>query len=308
MHLARVGIVVLALGLSSAFAVENNPMKEAAAHFQRGVQLYNEADYRGALVEFKRANALAPNVQVVYNIAQTYYQLQDYANALTSFESYLGQAPPGAPHRSEAESTLATLRTRVARLTITTKPEGVEVTVDDEPVGTTPLGKPVIVSLGRRKVVATRPGFQPATRYVEVAAGDQTNVDLALIETAPAQAPIAVEKPIERKGVNKAAVATVWVLTGLLAAGWLATGALALSASNDLTTARDAFPTTRATLDDKANNASNLALVSDVFAGLTAAAAVTAIVVTAIQVKHADEPITLRLQPGLGSFFVHGSF
>jgi len=57
-------------------------VREAGKHFQRGVTLYNETDYRAALVEFRRAYDLAPNAAVLYNIGETEYQLRDYASAL----------------------------------------------------------------------------------------------------------------------------------------------------------------------------------------------------------------------------------
>jgi uncharacterized membrane protein len=45
--------------------------RDAGKHFQRGVSLYGEADYRAALIEFKRAYALAPNAAVLYHVGQT---------------------------------------------------------------------------------------------------------------------------------------------------------------------------------------------------------------------------------------------
>src|SRR3954469_14619078 len=99
-------------GISSvAYADPQQPgtsLKEAGKHFQRGVALYNEADYRAALVEFRRAYDIAPNAAVLYNIGQTYYQLQNYAAALTTLQHYLGEAGPTAPHRHEVEQTLDT--------------------------------------------------------------------------------------------------------------------------------------------------------------------------------------------------------
>src|SRR4051812_31637230 len=91
-----VRVLVLALQLTavvsivsvapSAHAQETAAQKEAGTHFQRAVQLYSEADYRAALVEFKRAYELAPHVTVLYNLGQTHYQLQNYAEALNTFE------------------------------------------------------------------------------------------------------------------------------------------------------------------------------------------------------------------------------
>src|SRR5438876_6791259 len=72
-------------------------MDEAAAHFRRGVDLFKEADFRGALIEFRRANQLAPSFRVLYNIGQCYLELQDYGGALRSFQAYLSEGGKGIP-------------------------------------------------------------------------------------------------------------------------------------------------------------------------------------------------------------------
>src|SRR5262249_30048128 len=124
-------------------AAQNSAQKEAGSHFQRGVVLYNEADYRGALVEFKRAYEVSPAVAVLYNIGQTSFQLQDYANALHMFERYLAEG--GGPHKAEVEGSVATLRTRVGKIDVTTTAQGCDIAIDDEPVGKSPLPKPVLM-------------------------------------------------------------------------------------------------------------------------------------------------------------------
>src|SRR5271163_3770938 len=82
---------ILALALVSAplpSAAQGNgapsgadAVAQARQHFTRGVRLYEEDDFRTALIEFNRAYEIAPNWQVLYNIGQAYYQLRDYANA-----------------------------------------------------------------------------------------------------------------------------------------------------------------------------------------------------------------------------------
>ena len=71
------------------------PVDDAASHFRHGVSLYKDADYEGALVEFRRAQDVSPNFRVLYNIGQCLYQLQRYAEALHAFEDYLTQGGGG---------------------------------------------------------------------------------------------------------------------------------------------------------------------------------------------------------------------
>src|SRR5580704_5653549 len=96
-------ILLVALGAIVATRADadppDSPTKQAADHFDRGVAMYGEADYRAALVEFKKAYEIAPNAAVLYNLGQTYYQLQNYAEALSAFEQYI--ALGGGHHRDQ---------------------------------------------------------------------------------------------------------------------------------------------------------------------------------------------------------------
>ena len=58
---------------TSASQDADDPVRRAQGHFQRGVELYGERNYDGALAEFSRAHELSPNYRVLYNLAQTYF-------------------------------------------------------------------------------------------------------------------------------------------------------------------------------------------------------------------------------------------
>lgn len=278
-------------GLSSvALADAPSPaaVADAGRHFQRGVTMYNEADYRAALVEFRRAYEIAPNPAVLYNIGQTYYQLQNYAAALVALGRYLTEAGNGASHRREVEQTIDILQTRVGKVSITTSQRDCEVTVDDELVGKTPLGDPVLVSIGRRKITAVHNGRVIDTRYVDVAAGDTVNVTLSGAAAASGK-PVAPEAP-ETGG---SALLTVgWIGTAALGAGALVFGGLALKASSDLRDARNQAPSgpadtmTRAkSLSDKSSRVSNFAHIAD---ALAVAALITGGLTLRLQLSHSE--------------------
>jgi PEGA domain len=252
----------------------SSPMKEAGKHFQRGVSLYNEADYRAALVEFKRAYEIAPNAAVLYNIGQTHYQLQNYASALSTLDRYLTEAGAGAPHRPEVEQTLETLKARVGKVEVTTNLPDCEITIDDELVGKTPLAQPVLVSIGRRKVTAMHDGRPPETRFVEVAAGDTVKMALNLTEpdrggqpAGPTSVPSTA--PPGPSGLSQTLLTAGWITTGVLGAGAITMGILALSASSDLKNAHNTYPTTHDDLSKKASRVSTFSAVADV-AGVAA--------------------------------------
>jgi hypothetical protein len=234
------------LRTSTAWGAQRNEeaVREAGKHFQRGVTLYGETDYRSALVEFKRAYELAPNAAVLYNVGETEYQLRDYASALTTFERYLLDAGPGDGHRAEVEANVRELKSRVGRLTITTVPRGADVTVDERVLGKN-FDNPVTVGVGHLKVTASMPGRATVTQYIDLAAEDDVSVLLQL--------PIAVPKSAESAPAGVALTDTPpapsrrsslriagWVGTGLLAAGAGVMGVLAIQKGSDLRSERNA--------------------------------------------------------------------
>jgi tetratricopeptide (TPR) repeat protein len=252
---------------------------EAGNHFRRGVQLYGEADYAGSLVEFKRAYALVPSSAALYNAGEAQYQLQDYAGALRTFLRFLNEYGPTERHGADVESSVEVLRGRVGHIGVITVPAGAEVSVDDQPAGKTPLDQRLLVSVGHRKVTAMLPGHAPATRFVDVAAGDDVSVTLDLLPlgsvAVPAAPPIHDRNAVpETKTSSRgpSALRTVgWVFTAAFAAGAASFGGLALRESGDLKMARNTFPASPATLQDESDRTRVYSILADSF---TAAAIV----------------------------------
>jgi hypothetical protein len=256
------------LSTTFAFAADDEAQKEANVHFQRAVGLYSEADYKAALVEFKKAYEIAPHVTVLYNLGQTYYQLQNYAEALSTFERFLAEG--GTAHRQEVENAVNVLKSRVGKLDITTTTPGWEISVDDEVVGKTPLPKPIGVSIGKRKISATKSGEPSQTRFVEVAAGETTAVALSSNAAGGGSGTqnggsSDQAGPQVSKGTSPLLIVG-WVGTGLLAAGAVVTGILASGAESDLDEARNKFPGDKADIDSKASTTTTLAITTDVLA------------------------------------------
>jgi PEGA domain len=258
----------------------NDAAQEASQHFRHGVELYNETDYAGALVEFKRAYALAESSAALFNIGESQYQLQDYAGALTTFQHFLAASGPSDGHRAEVESNVQALRTRVAHLRITTQPQGADIAIDDQVVGRTltPVGKTVLVSVGHRKLVASMAGRPPVTTYVDVAAGDDFAVTLSLL--APGEVtqakPDAEQRPfassVESAPSAPRTLRTVgWIATGTLAGAAATFGVLALGESRDLQSARNRFPGSTGTLNHIANLTITYSIVADSLAAVVIA-------------------------------------
>jgi len=294
-----------------AVAEPDGSVREADRHFQRGVALYVEADYHGALVEFERAYTLAPNGIVLFNVGETQYQLRDYAAALATFEHYLVEAPAGDSHRSLAEANIKELRSRVGRLRIVTVPAGAEISIDDKVVGQTPFEKSIVVGVGQLSVRATMPGRPPVVRTVDVAAEDDVPLTIEMPEAAlaarseaPPQQSLSDRPRVPSKSGPRWRVAG-WITTGLLAGGAITFGVLARNESQDLKTARSHFPTDAGTLNDLANRTQSLSIVAD---SLTAGAIVVGVITLFSTLNASGDAHPNGLVLGPGSIGFHGQF
>jgi hypothetical protein len=161
---------------------------EAAAHFRRATALYTEADYASALAEFKRAYDLSPRWEVLFNVGQSYFQLRDYANALTTLRRFDAEGGDriSRDDRATLDAELPDLVTRVAHVSIASNVDGATVWVDDEIIGTTPLRGPVLVSAGNRKIAASQEGRARVEQRLAVVGGDALTLHLDF--SAPAGA------------------------------------------------------------------------------------------------------------------------
>jgi tetratricopeptide (TPR) repeat protein len=248
---------------------------DAGKHFRHGVQLYGEADYAAALVEFKRAYSIAPSSATLYNVGETQFQLQDYAGALRTFRRFLGEFGPNESHRAEIERNVEILRTRVGHVSVTTTPSGADITLDDQPVGKTPLAEPLLVSVGHRKLVASMAGRSPVTWYVDVAADDEVSVtmQLPLLPGAASAGATSARSPSDRSATqthDPTLRIAGFVATGVLAAGAVTFGVLAVDEARVLRNARNTFPAVGATI----NHDANLTMTYSVLADSLAAAAI----------------------------------
>ncbi len=164
---------------------------DAKAHFERGVTLYDEADYAAALVEFKRAYALAPAWQVLFNIGQAYFQVRNYADALAALRQFVDEGRDQIPEerRTLVQGELADLADRIGYVNITSDRVGAALTIDDRTAGVTPLRERVLVSVGVRRIVAVFPGLPPVAKDVSVPAGETVDVALDFGEPSPTSAP-----------------------------------------------------------------------------------------------------------------------
>jgi hypothetical protein len=239
-------------------------------------------------VEFRRAYEMTGNYKMLYNVAQTEYELQDYAGALKSFQRYLeaGGTEIEAGRRAEVEDEVKSLGARVAHLKITSNVDGAEVLIDDVLVGKTPLAEPVLVSIGRRKVTLQKDGTVSAPRVVELAGGDSTalRVDLGRAPAAT-PAPTAPAAPPSRAGLWASLA-----VTGGLAVGTGIVGGLALGAHADAEKKLGTLGSTAPEIEAARSKTQTLALVADILGGTTIAMAGVTLILGLTTTGKSDAP------------------
>lgn len=315
-------LVLQLLVCSSAFAQEDEVTapsgaeQEASVHFERGVQLYKEQAFRAAIVEFQRAYDLAPDYRLLYNLGRAKYQLQDYLGAAQSFEPYLVQGGMDIPaeRRAQVEETLASLKTRIARLSVETNRDGADIFVDELKVGTAPLASLVLINVGRHRISARMADGTVAAEFVDVAGGDVAEVKLQLAE--PVRAPAATGKPEQepqRAWNGRRKLALVGLLTGgALLAGSVVTGVLSLRDQDQLESQVGTLGVDQSGVQNQRDKVDTLSLTTDILIGAGAGLAVTGVIlwlVSGDRSERADRGHAgMRLDVGVGSLGLRGRF
>lgn len=170
--------LVVALATATVLAPRtaraNDLADEAELLFQLGREAFEAEDYRLALERFLACNRLVPNRNVTFNVARSYEQLGRYPEAYRHFtRALIGESDED--RRRHVHDALQRLIGKVAVVEVITQPPGAAIYLgrkDLGPTGATPqsLG----LAAGSYTLIVERPGYQP--RVVEVD-------DIALGET-----------------------------------------------------------------------------------------------------------------------------
>jgi hypothetical protein len=270
---------------------------EARARFAAGVNLLKDPEgprYEEAYREFKAAYASSPSYKILGNLGLCAMKLERDDEAIQAYEKYLAEGKDLAPAEiAQVRTDLATLKTGVVYVTITSDPPGAKLVDARLPVrgdkitnvygpitDATKLG----VRQGSHQIVAKLDGYPDVTWEFDTAAGDLPPHTFTFKKndvTAPV-VPVPVEgsKPVEPSKVASRPISTgVWVgaaATGVLAIGGVVTGILALGKHSDFQSDNNGSNPSQAQSDKSAGQTWNV--VNDVcIGGAVVAAGVTVV-------------------------------
>lgn len=97
-------ILALLVAAPAAHAQGRDADLEAGRrHYQRGAELFRQAQYAKALAEFETARAVQPRPEMSYDIARCHDLLEQWALAAEWYHRYLAEAPGAADAAAVAE-------------------------------------------------------------------------------------------------------------------------------------------------------------------------------------------------------------
>jgi hypothetical protein len=237
--------VLLGVGLIGSDAEAQTPTPEdrtqALAEVREGNRLLDLGDAPGALGRFETALGLVKSPKLHFNFGQALAAIpRREADAHEEFTKYLEEVPDASPEtRAEATRQLLLLRGKVGLITISSRPEGAEVSIDGQATGVTPLPRPLALLPGAHDVRVAKPGFASASEAMTLVAGGEWSQDYVLRSSvvgpgllaarpaesswAPAQVTLVANPAVpERDGLEKRRKRRV--AAGLSAGGGLALG------------------------------------------------------------------------------------
>jgi hypothetical protein len=179
--LARFAVVLAVVAASaqahaqpSTDAAEDSPLAhaltgEAKALYDIGRASFRAGDTAAALANFQRAYERSSDPRLLWNMAACEASLKHWARAMTLVDRYVATGASLLSDRDREQTTRfrAAAKRFVATVTLEAPP-GVTVTVDGEIAGTTPLGGPLYLDAGKRRVHFTKPGHRGVVRVENV--------------------------------------------------------------------------------------------------------------------------------------------
>ncbi|HEV3191525.1 MAG TPA: PEGA domain-containing protein, partial [Polyangiaceae bacterium] len=161
---------------------EAGARSEAGDRFDRGLRLINAGDNAGALVEFRRAYSLVPNVVVLYNIGLLYAQMGRSVEATAALGNVLTSPGTLSLDRLErARRVRDEQAARVAEVDVRANVEGARIEVDGVETGKTPAAAPLRVTSGTHVVGLVAPGFTPQRKEIALAGGEKQSLVFELV-------------------------------------------------------------------------------------------------------------------------------
>jgi hypothetical protein len=176
---------------------------KAVACIQRGVELRRAGRNGEALAQFQSAYALAPTPRAQAQIALALQALGDWLGAESGLEDALRSPddPWIAQYHEALDGALATVRAHLASLYVDVNVSEGQLLLDGVSVHALPTTDAIRIRAGTVDVEVRAPGYIPAHRKVDVAAGAEVRESFSLEpRVAPAEIATVLRPPLSAPG------------------------------------------------------------------------------------------------------------
>jgi outer membrane receptor protein involved in Fe transport len=176
-------LLALSLLLAPCLAWANNTADEADVAFELGNEAYAKGNYNEALRSYFTSYRLVPNRNVLFNIARCYEAQNRFNEAYRYYNDLLSEGLPD-DDTAEVKRSMERLRHKVALVRVNTSPDGAEVYIDRQDLGSRGRSPQTLaLSPGRHKVMVKKEGYRPAEASIYMSRGRAVtqNFELTLI-------------------------------------------------------------------------------------------------------------------------------
>lgn len=233
-------LLAAAVGLAPAVAVAQaeppgSRETDAREAFDEGVRASQASRWKDAEAHFATAASLAPNPNVLFNLAVARYKLKRYPEALETLEQLGGLPNVKEVRRAAARRLRVRVHAEVARIVVQVEPAEAVLLLDGKPLA---AGQPIVVDIGPHTLQASHQGFEPMESAFEGRLGELSSVDLKLRPlsvaaeiTPPTRPPQPVAEPplagrkVRAERAEKPAKPWAWMAGAAAAAGLTGVGA-----------------------------------------------------------------------------------
>jgi hypothetical protein len=282
---------------------------------KKGILEYELGHWAEAKAHFARAHALYPNARTLRALGLISFEMRSYVEALDWLERALAshEKPLTEEMRNQVSNLADDARSFVARIWLVLEPADADVFVDGQRAKLRDQNV-LLVDPGEHELRVEAAGHLPEVRPIRAAAGQSSELKLALSSTAPEPQPtpafVASAEYYEPRASWWTAPRTVAV--GLGAAGVVALGVgvtaglLALSAKSesDSNCDGDVCNSTGSAQRDTAVARADIASVGFIAGGALLAAGALTFVLAPDPERSTEH--ALRVQPGLASLALTG--
>jgi len=176
----RCGVMLLTLCLSAAaLAAEGPDLQSAQEHVRLATGFFKRGHYAQALEELRKANALVPHTDYVYNMARCYEEMGRPADAVEHFTRYLETGKDDKKRTKARDAVLRLVPLAFGSVEVTCDPPDATVRIEGVAEGPCPLRQDR-VRAGTWRVIGSAEGRVGAVASLEVKAGELARLELTL--------------------------------------------------------------------------------------------------------------------------------